>query len=277
MAAGLGRDEILSLLAGGALAVPALVGAGALLLTMGQAPTITHQVTGLAARVVPGMKAPGPAPTPMAIPGRARPPSLPTRPTVAPRPAVRHAARPAAAHHPARPAAAHHPAAPTRPAALAAMRIGHDDARGLTWYADRSTAEADRSATGVHCYIAQAPGKRPDLRLRFRYVQRGSVVPFQLKAIYVEADGRGYLLDNPPFGLLGVHRDVSVIAEQTWEWFDTDVGKERLAMLRRLARASEAKVRFTGEDRRHDHAVTAAEKAAIGRVLAAYEALGSGG
>lgn len=283
MAVGFGRNEILSVIAGGALAVPMIAGCAGMLLAMGHAPAIAQAAAGLHLpwkKPVPGVQhvppppaVPGARPTPMAIPHRA--------------PAAHHAAAPA--HHAAAPAhhaapAIHHDAsdaapmphhaAPRRQDAIAAMRIEHDDANAQTRYVDPATDPADRSASGLHCYVVQADDHgRPKLRMRTRWVSRKSADRLGIEALYFYVDRKRYAVDNPPYGLLEVQGDVSVTAEQAWEWYDADVDRARLAMLRAIAASRTAVIRYDGREGQAKHLVTAAEKAAIARVLAAYDAL----
>ncbi len=271
MAAGFGRNEILSLIAGGALAVPALVGAVAMLYAVGQAPAITQRVERMAIQLPwqkpakPAKGQPHAAPTPMAVPHR---PHAVRAHQAAHHavPATHHAAP--ATHHAA--PAAHHPAPG---AALAAMRVDHDEMRGLVSYTDQTTDESNRSATGVHCYVAKAAHAAPTLYLRVRWVSRRSAERLGLEALYFHVDGRKYAIDNPPYGLLEVQGDISVTSEQAWEWYDTQVDRRRLAMLRAIAGSRTAVVRFDGTNGQAKHVVTQDEKAAITRVLTAYESL----
>lgn len=259
MAATLGRDEILSLLAGGALAVPMIAAAVAMLLAVGHVPTITTQAAALVGKAPLPLHAPAPRPTPMAVPRRAHVP-----------------APPHVAGGPQGPAGPHVPAAPAA-RGLAALRATPDALPGKTWYADPTTPTSDRAGSGIHAYVGQAEGRPPELRLRVRWVTRKGAKPLDLEALHFHVDGRRYAIDNPPYGLLEVRKDLSMTAEQAWEWYDAAADRKRRALLRAIAASKTAVIRYDGRLRQDKHVVTAAEKAAIARVLAAYDSAASGG
>lgn len=59
-----------------------------------------------------------------------------------------------------------------------------------------------------------------------------------------------------------------------WEWLDRSVGSHEYQIIKAVADAKDAKIRFVGRQYHKDRVITMREKQALKNVLDAYEALG---
>lgn len=148
---------------------------------------------------------------------------------------------------------------------LAALSKEHDDFQHVTWYRDHSYPKYANS-NAFQAYIGKADGGgAPYLRLLLRYSGEDWLF---VENFQILADGEQFAVT--PGGHFAVERDNG--EGGVWEWYDADVTDAELRMLRTVAHANSARLRYTGKYTQ-DRAITASEKAAVRRVLAAYDAL----
>jgi len=149
---------------------------------------------------------------------------------------------------------------------LAQLKAEHDDFQHVTWYRDRTYSD-DPTTQAFQAYIGKDDnGGQPYLRLLIRYFGTD----------WIFFDTAEVLADGKHFSILqGAHSAVKEDNDErgVWEWADLEANDGELQMLRAITTADDVRLRLSGKYSQ-DRAITAREKAAIGRVLAAYTALG---
>lgn len=147
--------------------------------------------------------------------------------------------------------------------ALAALTREVDEFNGITWYKDPSHPRyANNRAFRI--YIGEKDGDRW-LRMLIRYA--GDNWLFVERFVFL-VDGVTYTVD--PGGHFEVERDNSYGG--VWEWYDTKPSDSEMELIRAVANSTSARLRFEGRYR-SDWTIPASQRAAIKRVLAAYDAL----
>lgn len=137
-----------------------------------------------------------------------------------------------------------------------------DNVSGVTYYRHKSAPDYLNARSVLAPYIAVDRGGRAHLMLRNVYVGKEML---GIDAFIVQADGRTFELDDT------VSRDSDDVS--AWEWSEGAASSMHVAMLGAVAAAKSAVVRYNGAQAVQDRTIPAAEKALIGDVLAAYEAL----
>jgi hypothetical protein len=143
-----------------------------------------------------------------------------------------------------------------------------DDQMGITWYTDQTTSE-DIGGDAFYLYVGK---KGCDVWLRLR-MQHASEKPLSVTRVQIKADEKTFELSDPHFK----HSSKGKLAS---EWYDEAVTPDHLLMLFKIAASTEAVVRFIGQSRPDDKAITAthtinaAQKEALKNILGAYHSLG---
>jgi hypothetical protein len=148
-----------------------------------------------------------------------------------------------------------------RAIAAASMAKKVDKLEGITWYQDKATHGYESS---FHLYFAERAGYVTNLRLKLRYYADDWLF---VQSFTVYADGQRFEYSNVEF-----ERDHG--SGSIWEWYDQPVSTSDLAMIRAVIVAKDVTVRYHGRQYRGDRKVTSSQRAALQRVLDAYEALG---
>ncbi len=143
--------------------------------------------------------------------------------------------------------------------APAGMTAEVDKVEGITWYRD-ATAPKYHSVNSVHAYFGVKPGLKPWLRMRFQYADRKWLF---VRSAIVIADGQRFDLATDRW-----ERDHD---SRIWEWLDAPADEK---LLRAIASAKKVTVRYEGRQYHDDREVTAKQRAAITRTLAAFKAMG---
>jgi len=150
-------------------------------------------------------------------------------------------------------------------AAVSAMRVNHDKFQGETWYTDR-TSPIYRNANGFYLYFGVSDGSTDPLRLVMQYYASDWLF---INSAMVLVDGQTY--DIGPINSSSWERDND---SMIWEWSDTEAGDYDLETIRAIIKSKSAVIRYDGDQYHDDRTITAGQKAALARVLTAYEALG---
>lgn len=149
---------------------------------------------------------------------------------------------------------------------LAQLHTEHDDFQHVTWFRDRSYSD-DPTTQAFQAYLGKADGGGPPtLRLLLRYAGDDWIF---FDTAEVLADGKHFTIIQGARSAVKDDNDERGV----WEWADLEANQADLEMLRAVASADDARLRLSGKYTQ-DRAITAREKAAAGRVLAAYAALG---
>lgn len=146
--------------------------------------------------------------------------------------------------------------------ALAARSMAKriDKLEGITWYQDRSTHSFE---SAVFLYFAERNGYVTNLRLKLRYYDDDWLF---IESFTVYADGQRF--EYPAATFERDHGSGSI-----WEWYDEPVTSRDLTMIRAVIAAKDASVRYHGRQYRSDRRLGSSQKAALQRVLDAYQAL----
>jgi hypothetical protein len=155
-----------------------------------------------------------------------------------------------------------------RAKALASMRKTTDRVHNITFYQDRSEPQYRGSRNWMGAYIGAPNGPEPYLRLLIQYVADDWLF---IESYNFLVDGSRYTV-TPSYG--EVERDNG--SGQIWEWYDAPARPFERELLDAIAGSKEALLRYNGSQYRHDRTISASEKAAIRRVLDAYDALAAG-
>ena len=145
--------------------------------------------------------------------------------------------------------------------ALDDMLVTRDEVKGITWYEDGNAA----SRHYMNLYIENADGQAPVLRIELRYM--GDQWLF-LESFTVMADGEKFTIY--PVDLKREALGWGVVLEMD----DRPVTGETLDMVKAVIGSDEAMIRYNGRSTFTDKGITAEEKAALKKVINAYNALG---
>ena len=145
--------------------------------------------------------------------------------------------------------------------ALDDMLVTRDDVKGITWYEDGNAA----SRHYLNLYIENKDGQPPVLRIELRYI--GDQWLF-LESFTVMADGKKFNIY--PAALKREALGWGMVLEMD----DRPVTDETRDMVKAVIGSDEAMIRYNGRTAFSDKAITAEEKAALKKVINAYNALG---
>lgn len=153
-----------------------------------------------------------------------------------------------------------------RQAAVARLRRSEDKVEGITWYHHPNEPKHVNSRSTAYLYVGQR-GKtgRPWLRLKVQYTASSWLF---VENVIAWHDGIKEPLISGRF-----ERDNN---STIWEWQDVSPTGYQLEVLRSLASAKEAILRFEGLQYRKDVTLSARDKKAIREVLLAYEIMRNG-
>ena len=147
------------------------------------------------------------------------------------------------------------------------MRKSYDDMNGTTWYYDKASPRYLNTRTDFGAYIGKQEHGLPWLRLRILYVADDWLF---IEKYIIKVDGRVYEITENKYGEIETDNGGGGI----WEWLDRSVGPREFKIIKAIADAKDAKIRFVGRQYNKDRVVTKREKQALKNVLDAYEALG---
>lgn len=146
-------------------------------------------------------------------------------------------------------------------AAIAKLAKKTDKFEGITWYYDKTTPKSN-NANNMNLYFGKKDGH---CWLRYQICYAGEDWLF-IDSYKVMIDGQSYdIVPNK------VERDNY---STVWEWCDENVTPSEFELFKKIASAKDVKLRYIGNQYRHDRTVTQKEKTAIKNVLIAFEGMG---
>ncbi len=152
---------------------------------------------------------------------------------------------------------------------LTAMRRSYDSVREIAWYYDRSVPKPVNTGSRMLLYIGKPNDGSPFLRFSIRYASDEWLF---IQSYTVKADAQTFRIDVS--GYDDVERDNGYGG--IWEWYDTTADTQELEIVRAVVNSKRAVLRYNGKQYYHDRTIGADEKAALQRVLDAYDALQRG-
>jgi len=153
-----------------------------------------------------------------------------------------------------------------RERAVTRLRKSEDRVEGITWYQHPNAPKYLNSRSTAYLYIGKkGEAGRPWLRMKVQFT--ASTWLF-VKNVSAWHDGIKEPLISGYF-----ERDNNTTI---WEWMDVRPDDYQIEVLRSLANADEAILRFEGDQYRKDVTLSAGDKKAIREVLEAYEVMRSG-
>ncbi|PWW81845.1 hypothetical protein CR164_08485 [Prosthecochloris marina] len=147
------------------------------------------------------------------------------------------------------------------------MRKKYDDIKGITWYRDKTSPRYLNTRTDFGAYIGKEKDGAPWLRLKIRYVADEWLF---IEKYIIKADDHVYEITESRYGEIETDHGGGKI----WEWLDRYVGPHEYSIIKAVADAKDAKIRFVGGQYDKDRVITTREKQALKNILNAYEALG---
>jgi tetratricopeptide (TPR) repeat protein len=140
------------------------------------------------------------------------------------------------------------------------MDMTYDDFKDVLFYTHKSSPKGVSQA-GVFAYIATN-----DYYTNLRFAINYSASEFLfIKSYIVKADDKSFDFESD------VKLDHS--GGLIWEWTDRLVGSKDYEIIKAIAYAESAKIRFQGRDYYYDKEITEQEKEAFREILELYEAL----
>lgn len=153
-----------------------------------------------------------------------------------------------------------------RQRAVTILRQDEDRVEGITWYKHPNQPRYLNSRSTAYLYIGKkGAAGRPWLRMKVQYTSSDWLF---VKRVIAWHDGIKEPLISGRF-----ERDNN---STIWEWMDVTPDDNQIEVLRSLANANEALLRFEGDQYRKDVKLSAGDKKAIREVLEAYEIMRSG-
>lgn len=156
--------------------------------------------------------------------------------------------------------------AAARQRAVNTLRKDEDRVEGVTWYKHPNQPKFINSRSTVYLYIGKrGEAGRPWLRMQVQYTSSDWLFVDKVIAWH---DGIKETLISGYF-----ERDNN---SKIWEWMDVTPSDLQIEVLKSLANANEAILRFEGDQYYKDVKLSAGDKKAIREVLQAYEILRGG-
>lgn len=153
-----------------------------------------------------------------------------------------------------------------RQRAVAKLRKEEDRVEGITWYKHPNQPRYLNSRSTAYLYIGRkGAAGRPWLRMKIQYTSSNWLFVERVVAWH---DGIKEPLISGRF-----ERDNN---SNIWEWMDVRPSDGQIELLKSLANANEAILRFEGDQYRKDVKLSAGDKRAIREVLDAYTIMRSG-
>lgn len=154
-----------------------------------------------------------------------------------------------------------------REGAVSVLRRSVDKVEGITWYHHPNEPRYLNSRSTAFFYIGRRGDNGiPSLRMKVQYTASDWLFVQDVTAWH---DGVKEPLISGPF-----ERDNN---STIWEWRDVPPDSHHIELMRSLAMAREAILRFEGQQYHRDVTLTAGDKKAILETLMAYEVMKSGG
>jgi hypothetical protein len=150
----------------------------------------------------------------------------------------------------------------SRKAAISRLRTEIDKIEGITWYQHPNAPRYVNSRSTVYLYIGRHSGERPWLRMKIQYEAEDWLFVDSVDAWY---DGLKETLYLGNF-----ERDHKTTI---WEWVDVVPTARQLEILRSIADAKEAILRFRGMQYHRDVKISSGDKMAIREILIAFDAM----
>ncbi|AMY68204.1 hypothetical protein [Frigidibacter mobilis] len=153
-----------------------------------------------------------------------------------------------------------------RTQAVTRLRKSEDRIEGITWYQHPNQPKYLNSRSTAYLYIGRrGEAGPPFLRLNIQYTASEWLF---VRHVIAWHDGIKEPLTSGPF-----ERDNNSVI---WEWVDVAPSAVQVEILRSLAGAKEAVLRFEGDKYRRDVTLSAGDKAALREVLEAFEVMHNG-
>jgi len=144
------------------------------------------------------------------------------------------------------------------------MRINYDEVSEVTWYKDKTSPKyVDENA--FYIYVAELDDV-PRLMLRIQYSGEDWVF---IDHYNIKIDDTSYKIDSSNGKIMRDTNNGFVV-----EYYNGLVARYEYDMIKSIIESEKTIVRGQGDQHRHDHTITAAEKTALQNVLDAYESLG---
>lgn len=137
------------------------------------------------------------------------------------------------------------------------------DPKGITWISPKNRPKYV-NRNGMFCYFSTAQGKVSPIRFQIQYYAEDWLF---IKKYQFSIDGNAYELipDN-------VETDHS--GGKIWEWCDQSIRGDDMLIIKALAVAKSAKIKFVGRQYSEVRTITAKELESIKNVLDLYSAMG---
>lgn len=158
-----------------------------------------------------------------------------------------------------------------RQASVKKLRQTVDKVEGITWLKHPNQPTYTNSRSTVFLYIGQKAGQRPFLRMVVQYAASDWLFVDKVYAWYDVAGTANGLKEPLISGSFNRDHNTTI-----WEWVDIVPDAYQLSVLRSLAEAPEAILRFEGQQYRKDATLSQGDKKAILEMLAAYSVLSAG-
>jgi hypothetical protein len=140
------------------------------------------------------------------------------------------------------------------------MDMIYDDIQGVLYYRHK-TSPKNVNQYGVFAYIGTTD-HQTNMRFAINYTSSDFLF---IKSYTIKADDKVFEFKSD------VKRDHS--GGFIWEWTDRLVGSKDYTLIKAIAYAESAKIRFHGKDYHYDKDITDIEKLAFREILELYEAL----
>ncbi|KMK66035.1 hypothetical protein [Puniceibacterium sp. IMCC21224] len=153
-----------------------------------------------------------------------------------------------------------------RQRAVTSLRTTEDKIEGITWYQHPNAPKYLNSRSTAYLYMGKKGGAgRPWLRMKVQYT--GSDWLF-VTSVTAWHDG---IKESLIAGSFERDNNTSI-----WEWMDVTPDDDQIEVLRSLATANEAILRFNGDQYHRDVTLSSGDKKAIRDILDAHDALRNG-
>ncbi len=150
--------------------------------------------------------------------------------------------------------------------ALAKMRKKYDINDHVTWYSDKSATQSN-TKNYVQTYIGKKE-KKPWLGLSINYFSKKKWLSIERIEITVDGDTFEIEEDKP-----GEFKSKEESGGKR-EWLDRIIKRKDMPLMKKIASAKIAKIKFVGEDDVYKRTISKTEKKSIKNVLDAFVALG---
>ncbi len=150
--------------------------------------------------------------------------------------------------------------------ALAKMSKKYDINDHVTWYSDKSATQSN-TKNYVQTYIGKKE-KKPWLGLSINYFSKKKWL--SIERIEITVDGNTFEIEEDKPGEFKSKEE----SGGKREWLDRIIKRKDMQLIKKIAAAKIAKIKFVGEDDVYKRTITKTEKKSIKNVLDAFVALG---